>query len=538
MRRAWLAAAVIAVPLAAHANPITVKVIEIAGDVAYVTPGKQAGLTAGTKVTFGSAQHVIFEVTESTAAFKLDGLVVVIGQTGVADATGASGNAATTSKALRAEPEVSGVWPTAAKPAGTQEVKAVPLGGARRSGDVHVTAISSGYAVAGKGASFADGEERVIASWDILSDHPFAADVDVAGRAYTERYSSQLRVPFFVRVAELRYGNAIDPMFALGRLRYAASSVGMLDGARGAFHVGDLELAAFGGIVPDPVNGKPDTSATRFGASGIYDIVENPWRPRVEVTATGSTWTGQLDERRLSVDANANKGAWSMDAWAEGQEFAKNNPWNAPTVQLTGAGANAEWRDSGSHAGVDLDFLRPERSLRLAAALPSAWLCTQNPLPGNVAETCSGSDYWNTATASAGTRFGRFSVDAYGTVGYSHLMETSLDASLYVRGEVQILQERFVFGGTVGQADFGAWDSGEAGIGTVRWRPLDLLVRYRFDLLDYVASTGVIREHTLAADVRYPYSRSLDVGLSAVGTTGSDRTLLAVLTTIVWRPLR
>ena len=37
-------------------------------------------------------------------------------------------------------------------------------------------------------------------------------------------------------------------------------------------HRGDLEVAAFGGVVPDPLSGKPDTSATRFGGEVIYDL--------------------------------------------------------------------------------------------------------------------------------------------------------------------------------------------------------------------------------------------------------------------------
>jgi len=413
----------------------------------------------------------------------------------------------------------------------------VPLGNTRKGGAAHVTVIGSGYAALANGHSFADGQARIIASWDMMTDRPLAGDLDITGRYYSEGFDKQLRTPLFASVAQLRYGSAMDPMFAIGRLRFAASSVGMLDGARGSVHVGDLEFAAFGGLVPDPISGKPDTGASRFGAEAIYDLRTNPWAPRIAATLVGSTWGGQVDERRLTVDASASRGGFVLDGWAEAQQFPSNNPWNANAVELTGAGASATYRSHDNHLGVDLDFMRPDRSLRLAAALPAAWLCTQIAQPGDVAEGCRGGDSWMTATASAGTRRGIFTLDAYGTVGRTHLIETSIDTSAYVRGEVQLGRQRLMLGGTVGKASFGSWDSGEVGVGTTLSQAADLLVRYRADILDYVASTGPVLMHSVTADLRVPWSNSIDLALSAVGTTGPDRTLVALLTTLVWRPL-
>ena len=538
MRRAWLVAAIVAAPQAALADRVAVKVIEVAGDVAYVSPGRTAGLAAGTKIAFGADTRSVLEVTDTTASVKLDGLVLAIGQAGTAEVVAGAGSAATGDKALRAA-QVVAEWPDPVPPAEAQAPKAVPLGNMRRStGAAHVTVIGSGYgALARGGQSFADGQARVIASWDMMTDRPLAGDLDVAGRFYSEGYDKHLRVPVFASVAQLRYGSAMDPAFAIGRLRYAASSVGMLDGARGSVHLGSLELAAFGGLVPDPISGKPDTGASRFGAEAIYDLRTVPWEPRVAVTASGSTWGGQVDERRLAVDASAARGPVFLNGWAEAQAFSADNPWNAHALELTGAGANAEWRAHGNHLGVDLDYLRPDRSLRLAAALPAAWLCTETPKPGDVAEGCRGGDSWTTATASAGTRRGIFTLDAYGTVGRTHLIETSLDTSAFVRGEVQLGRRRISLGGTVGKASFGSWDSGEVGFGTTMWQATDLLLRYRAELLDYVASSGPVLMHSVTADLRVPWSTSIDLALSAVGTTGPDRSLVALLTTLVWRPL-
>ena len=536
MRRAWIVAAAIAMPTPALAERIQVKVIEVAGDVAYIAPGRKAGLVVGAKVVFGGVERTVLEVADATAAVKLEGLSVAIGESGSVDIVLDAASTSATGQPLRAATVVA-EWPDATPPAQLQSVKAVPLGSGRRSGAVHVTAIASGYAALANDNSFADGEARLIASWDLSTERPLAADVDVAGRIYSEGYDKHLRVPVFARIAQLRYGDAMDPTLAIGRLRFAATSVGMLDGARGTYHLGALELAAFGGIVPDPVSGKPETSASRFGAEAIYDARMLPWQPRVAVSATGSTWSGQLDERRLSLAASAAHDDLFVDGWAEAQAFASDNPWNAHALELTGAGLAADWRAHGDHLGLDLDFMRPERSLRLAAVLPAAWLCTQTPQPGDVAEGCRGGDSWMTATASAGKRIGIVTLDAYGTIGRTHLIETSIDTSAFVRGEVQLGRERLSLAATVGKASFGSWDSGEVGVGTARWRGLDVLVRYRAELLDYVASTGPQLVHSVATDLRITMSTALDLALSAVGTTGPDRSLVALITTIVWRPL-
>ena len=88
-----------------------------------------------------------------------------------------------------------------------------------------------------------------------------------------------------------------------------------------------------------------------------------------------------------------------------------------------------------------------------------------------------------------------------------------------------------------GKASFGSWTAGEVGGGYAPTRRLDVSVRYRPELLDYVASTGPVWLHSIVADGRYGMSTAVDLALSAVGTTGLDRDALAVLAILVWRPL-
>jgi hypothetical protein len=237
------------------------------------------------------------------------------------------------------------------------------------------------------------------------------------------------------------------------------------------------------------------------------------------------------------MSTRVNRGALWIDSWVDAQSFPKNNPWGARTLELTGAGGSTQWRSHGNHLGLDVDFLRPDRSLRLAAALPPGWLCSEAPQPGDVAETCRDGDHWMTATGSAGLRRGRFTLDGYGTVGRANLITTTLHRSAYVRGEVAIDEFRVALGGSAGKNGFASWDSGELGIGATKWKPFDVMIRYRLELLDYVASTGPVVLHVIAGDLRYPYTTSIDLALSAVGTTGPDRTVAALLATVVWRPL-
>jgi hypothetical protein len=531
-----LALALVA-PAIAHAERVVVKIVDIAGGVAYVEPGTAAGVVVGTKIKFGPIERTVVVSSTATASFALDGLVVSIGQSASAEV--APGGAATTAKLAPVHPADAfrEQWEPAVPPAQTQTVKTVPLGSGSEGGAVHVTVLGHGYASVGRDATAAETEARVITSFDLLQDRPFAADGDLAVRAFGDGYNQHERTPVFVRAAQLRYGDAVDPNLALGRLRWAASSVGMLDGGRAMAHVGAFELAAFGGLVPDPVSGKPDTSTSRFGGEAIYDLSTVAWQPRVALTAVGSTWQGQIDERRLALSVDANHGGVSLDGWAEGQAFSPNNPWGAHAVELTGAGVTAGWRDRSDHVGLDLSFLRPERSLRLAAALPPDWLCTQVPEAGVVGESCRGGDYWTTASVTAGLRRGRFVVDAIGSVGQTHAVTSSYTSSGYIRGEVHFDRQRLVVGGSLGHAEFATWDAAEVGIGSELGRRFDAEVRYRAELLDYVAATKASLLHTIAFDTRYLRSTAFDLGLSLLGTTGEDRRDLAALVTIVWRPL-
>jgi hypothetical protein len=519
----------------AAADTIGVKVTEVAGGVAYLTPGRAAGIRPNTKVRIRGRTFVVFETTEKTCAVRTDRLST--GDSG--SATVAEAGAAHVEQLAkpRSAQLFVGQWPDPVVPAAVQDPATVSLGSGRAAGRAHVTILGYGFGGLAGSRVDAEAEGRVIASYDLVAERPLALDVDVAGRVYTAGFSRAGRSPVFVRAAQLRYGDVRDPRVAIGRLRYAASSVGMLDGVRASARVGTLEASAFGGLVPDPLSGRPDTAASRFGAELAYDDAMQDWQPRIGVAAYGSTWEGSLDERRLAFDVSAGRDSVRVDAWAEAQQFPAGNPWGARSVEVTGAGASTQVRKHGRYVGFDLTFLRPERSLRLAAVLPPDWSCTRAPQPGMGDETCASGDYWASATGSTGMRTSRWAVDAIGSVGRSHGIYTGFDTSGYVRGEVALATVRVLAGAAGGRASFGSWVAGEGGLAFVPSRGFDVSWRYRAQLFDYVASTGPILLHSIVGDGRVAVSTELDAGLSALATLGENQRSLALLGTIAWRPL-
>jgi len=530
-----LAAVLAARPAAAER--VTVKVVDVAGTTAYVEPGGAAGIVAGTRIRFGRRELVVTDATDKTAAVTLAGASLAIGATGTAEASTTGPELTKKLPPPRPLGAFRDQWPAPVLPATTQQVRAIPLGGNGAGRGTHLAVYGHLYGNLDRDGSGGQLEARVVGSFALMHDRPLGADLDGAIRLYGTGANGAERVPVFVRAAQVRWGDPADPSLVLGRLRYAATSLGMLDGGRAAMHTGNLELAAFGGVVPDPISGRPDTGASRFGGELIYERPTMAWRPRVAVVAHGSTWQGQLDERRLSITASASKGATWLDGWLEAQQFASDNPWGAPAVDITGAGASGDWRHRGNHLGLDVTFLRPERSLRLEAALPPDWQCARAPQPGDVPEACLGSDFWAAATASAGLRRRLWSLDAVASIGGTQGVGSSVDASGYLRGELGSRRHRLVLGVSGGHAPFAAWIAGDIGVAVAPTPRLDASLTYRPEQLDYIAALGPYVQHSLVTDVHWAARDDLGLALSAVGTTGADRDVLALLATIAWRPL-
>lgn len=519
-------AAALVVGLTSHAiaEPIAVTVVDAAGDQVYVEPGEAAGLRVGTRVTIGPQTLVVAELNATGAALRLPrGGVPAI-------AIGATGTATPIpSRPPRDASTTLEQWPAATPPARAQQPSTIPLG--RERTGASVTVLATGFGATGK-ASRASAEARVIASFDQLGARPLGADLDVAARAYSNGWNRDEHVPLLVRAAQLSWGRDV----AAGRLRHAATSIGMLDGVRAGVRIGNVGLAAFGGLVPDPLGGMPGADASRFGAELVWDAPALAWQPRLAVAAVGSTWEGALDERRVSLAGSVGRDRVWLDGLVEAQAFADDNPFAARTVELTTANASVSWRAPGGHAGASVAYLRPERSLRLAAALPPGWSCV-----GDASDACIGGDRWVTASASAGVARRGWALDAVATLGHTRAFaaeaatsRAALDASGYLRGELRRAGWRAFVAPSVAHTDFGDWAAVELGAGTTRGA-LELAVSYRPELLAERGAAGDELLHSVIAELRWTASPAVDLTVSAIGTRGEDRDLLAAITTLVWR---
>jgi hypothetical protein len=507
----------------AIAEPIPVKVIDVAGEQIYVEPGEDAGLRLGTRVTINKTTYVIAELNAKTAALRPER-----GRRGPVALDAAGVAEVVPKRPPRSAEAFHEQWPPAVPPARTDKPATIPLGRDAGGGAGRVTVI--GHAFGGTGADEATGsaEARIVATFDNLGGRPLGIDLDLAGRAYGQGWNGDERIPIMVRTGQVRWSRLV----ALGRLRHAAIGVGMLDGGRVAIHAGKLELAAFGGLVPDPVSGEPDTDASRFGVELGWDDPLHDWQPRLAMTAYGSTFDGELDERRISLGGSvAHDRVW-LDGWAEAQSFAADNPFGASSVELVGAGAGTSWRTREAHAGLGVTFLTPERSLRLAASLPPAWLCERDRMA-----MCVGGDRWIATTASAGFRRATWSLDAIISLGQTTQLtdaESAVDVSGYLRGEVAAGDRVRIFGApSAGRNAFSEWIAMEVGAGIASER-VDATLSYRPELLTDGPFDRVTL-HGLTGELRVAASPVVDLALVTLATLGEDRTMLAGLATIVWR---
>ena len=519
----------------ARAEPVRIEVTDLAAGVAYVTPGEQAGLRIGTRVTIGGATFVVDEVNAKTALIRPE--------TGRHDrvAIGATGTAEVVP---RPQPgpadQFREQWPPARPPA----IEARPEAGSRPAAEARtrVTVIGSGFAGIASGLGDpandrgrASGELRVISTLDGMGGRPLGLDLDLAARGYTIGWDHKAHFPVFVRAAQLRYGDAI----AVGRLRYAATMIGMLDGARVAARRGAFEVAAFGGVVPDALSGAPNADAARFGAEAVWDAPDAAWQPRVALALQGSSFAGELDERRASLAASAGVARVRLDGWLEGQAFPSTNPFGAAPFEIVGAGFGVAWRSRVAHASLGGTFVRPERSLRLEAMLPGPWQCSRNTTGG-----CIGGDYWTAATGTVGLQGRAWSVDAVASIGQTRGLSIATpgdptaigvtgNGSAYVRGEVRTGTLRFFLAPAFGRSRFANWMGLDAGIGRELSR-IDASIAYRPEVLED-ASAPTLTLHSVVGELRSAIPSSMDLAVSAIATAASDRKVLAGLVTFVWR---
>lgn len=351
------------------AHAVEVRVVEVAGGRAYLAPS----VPEGTVVTIDGRSFAVTASTTKNAVIEADGLAV--GAVGDADVRAAA--AAPVVERMPAPAPLSrfkGQWKDPVPPSTRGPARVVPLGRVAGRKDLRATVMAQAMLTT-TDAMLALGGEVHVEPW---RERPLGFDADAALLLWLgETDGPAMRPLLRVRELRLRYGGEREPVAAIGRLRWAAQTVGLLDGARIAASVGrGVTVAAFGGVVPDPLDGAPSVDVSRFGAELSWAPAKARLAQRIDVTAFGSVWDGALDERRLAASARAFPGRGAVGAHVEVSAFDVPNAWGAAPVELTAAGADFAWRADAWRVSARLDARQPERSRFLASLLPEGWLCS------------------------------------------------------------------------------------------------------------------------------------------------------------------
>jgi hypothetical protein len=556
MRFAVASVAVVSlgVPVAA-AEPrrkIAVEVVDIAGDAVYVQPGEAKGVGIGSRVEFKKRKYTVEAATAAYAVFRAAAGRVGLGERGSA-LVRRSGRRSTKTAAGIVRPTAPAVaWGQAAKPAESQSPKYVPLSAsaeARRYRVRLLAGFGGNIPLGGGGSSIWRGSVRGMVHAEPLSDFPLALDADAAVQLYAapdlaNRSGDDSRPVLVARQLQASVGQETSFYAALGRMRYAASSVGMLDGARVSAPVGGgFRVGAFGGVVPRPLDARPALDASRFGVEATYDDFESELRPSLSLVGYGSFFEGELDERRLDLSARVYPGPVSFGGYGQVSAFDKDNPWNTPAVQLSAAGADAGFRKGIFHIGARGDFRRPERSKWLASFLPPSYLCVREPRPVTDPagpSTCTGlSDGRYLLSADTGITLERAAFTIGATMSeapafgsFQHLAF----AQARVNRIFEVLYAQTMF--SVADGNIMDTVAASALVGAnVLEDDLDVSVRYRFAINQWYSELTSGVDHMVGGTAWLRLSDELRLAVDADAMMGPHASALLLQSSLQWIPL-
>ncbi|MBK9000851.1 MAG: hypothetical protein IPM35_34450 [Myxococcales bacterium] len=525
---------------------IKLTVVDVAGGRAYVEPGAGAGLRAGDTAEFSGRKYSVVAVSPKNAVLELGKLPLALGSTGLAvidpERAPAKIEPLPTPAPLAAYQTV---WPRSVVPAATQTPRSIPLGPIFREERSRVQLSLAGYGViptSGDEPAWGQGELRGVLHYEPFSELPFALDADVAAQAwaggdFSARAGSDSRPLARVRMLQAAYGSDAAFLAALGRLRYASSTLGTLDGVKlRAPIAGGLSLGAFGGFVADPLSGAPSGQASRFGGELAWEDARAAWRPRAVLGGHASRFDGALDERRMNLLFDLNPEVGRFGGHAEVSFFDQDNPWEAAPVELTAAGADVAFRVGALDVGGRVAMQRPERSRYLASFLPPEWLCLGR-VTGATPEPCIGNDatYMAGLDAGLGLEDLRLSAGVTGSrtehieleqlAGYGNIRFLELAGSMRLDTGVSGSSGTLLDTAALSISPGVPFMNGDG----------DASLRYRPALLRYRASTKAVVEHTVGGALSLSPSGSLDLTLDADFVTGGGFDAFIVQSAAVWR---
>ena len=523
-----------------------VTVVEVAGGRAYLSPGPGRGVRIDGQAHVGRRRYRVLAVSSRFIAIDLAGQKLARGERGVVWAVPDELKTFATRPKPLGPTAFDGKWRTPARPAETQTTRHVPLGSpadTRSSRAMLVLDHALTQPLSGDAEAIARTRLRAVLHAQLASalaldadavvEHWQAADLDA-------RRGNASRPWLSVRQLELSYrGERVQA--AVGRLRYAATTIGMLDGGRASAWLGDsVGIAAFGGVAPDPLDTRPATDTARFGAELLYSgqLARAPLR--ASLTAQGSRFSGQLDERRLTAIAESYPDFGRIGGRAELSAFDRDNPWSAQPLELTAVGADVSVRVDSLRFGVAVDARRPERSYWLAAALPPGYFCVPGVVSGSTTrEPCIGGDLRSMGLVTAAWDSEHWAMDV-GASAVGTRRASAEQASVYLN-----LRRRDLFGGVL-HVDAGASAASgslvesaalNVGVGAGFLEDtLDASVYYRPNVLRYKANAEPLVEHGAGARLWWALFDGLDASVSSDIITGADVDVLFVQGALAWRP--
>jgi hypothetical protein len=285
---------------------IAVTVIEVAAGQAYIKPSAEGGVHRGAKVVLRNKEYT---VVQTTAAYA----VLEVGSDPVHEQdAGQSSIVAEEEEKVRELPAPQplstweGAWPAIAPPASAQAPRYVPLGGAERDRryDVRLSVGAGAILPLDRGTPIARMDLNARVHAEPIQTTPLAFDLDMSLQRWfagdlDDREGAPARPLVWVRELLVGYGRAGSIYAGLGRMRYAASTLGALDGVRLKTPLGaGFSVGAFGGVVPHPLSGAPSLEAQRFGVETTYSRPDLALRPEAALVLQGSAFESKLDERR------------------------------------------------------------------------------------------------------------------------------------------------------------------------------------------------------------------------------------------------
>ncbi len=537
-------------PQAARTS-IDVAVVQVAGTQAYVQPGESGGVHRGAKVTINGREYPVVQATASFAVIEVGDQPPHEQDKGRSTVVGEEAEKPAELPPPRPVTTWEHAWPEAAAPASTQTPRFVPLGGQERNRqlDVSLALLVGGIVPLGqRGAGISETELNAR-----IHAEPFAApaafDVDASFLGWlaadlSSRAGSSARPLLWVRQATFSYGSG-GWLGSVGRMRYAAATLGTLDGARVQAPLGSgFSMGAFGGFLPNPLGGEPSLDAQRFGVETTYSRPDLDLRPEAALVLHGSTFNGSLDERRASGVFALYPGLARLSGHFEVSNFDPNNPWKAKSIELTAAGVDASVRKGIFELGGRFDIQQPIRSRWLASFLPASWFCRTVPAAGAPPnpEPCDGSvSTIAVGTVDTGIDVDHFSVVVGGTTT-GDLTQTGGAPHIYggfATGRVLRIAKilRLDASGSYSKSTYIDMFAASGGPGLTLFDDnLDMSVYYRHASLQYRAfPTTLTQEGIGGAFMLFPTSVLLFT-LQGEAVTGSDVQALLLFGSVVWHP--